>query len=145
VFVTPSSSTVQDLDHVSPTSSSDPPEFPEDTRVVPTTTPPLLVWAQKTLESAGSEIGIPSNTRRTRSDFSLMEKVLATDDPSTYAESKGKPEWENEMDIEYDSLMKNNTWKPCPTSSLVRILLAANGFIKQSSLQKDILKSIRHN
>jgi hypothetical protein len=43
-----------------------------------------------------------------------MEKVLVTDDPSTYVEAKGKPEWENAMVVEYDSLMKNNTWNLVP-------------------------------
>ena len=48
----------------------------------------LPVWAQKTLEPIGSDIRIPFNTRRTRSNFTLMTKVLATDDPTTYAQAK---------------------------------------------------------
>jgi hypothetical protein len=40
--------------------------------------------------------------------------VLSTDDPSTYVEAKGKLEWEKVMDVEYDSLMKNNTWNLVP-------------------------------
>jgi hypothetical protein len=51
----------------------------------------LSIWAKKTLESTGSEIGNPSNTRRTRSNFPLMTKVLATHDPTTYAQAKGHP------------------------------------------------------
>jgi hypothetical protein len=43
-----------------------------------------------------------------------MEKVLDTDDPSTYAEAKGKPEWEKAMVVEYDSLIKNHTWDLVP-------------------------------
>jgi len=73
--------------------------------LVPST---LLVWAQKTLESTGSEVGNPSNTR-TRSNFSLMTKVLATDDPITYAQAKGKPHWEQAMSVEYESLLRNKT------------------------------------
>jgi len=61
-----------------------------------------------------SEIGIPSNTHQTRSNVSLMTKVLATDDPSTYAQSKDKPEWEKAMTAKDDSLMKKNTWTLVP-------------------------------
>ena len=78
----------------------------------PTTT--LTVWARKTLESASSEIGILSDTHQTRSDFALMTKVLATDDPFTYAQTKDKPKWEKAMTGEYDSLMKNKTWTLVP-------------------------------
>jgi len=51
----------------------------------------LPIWARKTLESAGNEINIPYDTRMTRSDFSLMTKVLATYDPTSYAKAKDKP------------------------------------------------------
>jgi hypothetical protein len=43
-----------------------------------------------------------------------MTKVLATNDPSTYAQAKDKPKWEKEMTVEYDSLMKNKTWTLVP-------------------------------
>jgi hypothetical protein len=59
--------------------------------------PLFLFGPRKTLESTGSEIGIPSDTHQTRSEFSLMTKFLATDDPSTYAQAKDKPEWEKSM------------------------------------------------
>ena len=96
-----------------PYSSGDPLELFEYTIVVPTTTL-LPVWAQKTLESAGSKIGIQSDTRRIRSEFSLMTKVLVTNDPSTYAQAKYKPEWENKITVEYNSLLKNKTWTLVP-------------------------------
>ena len=52
---------------------------------------PLFMFGpEKTLEYAGSKIGILSDTCRTRYDFSLMTKVLAIDDPSTYAQAKEK-------------------------------------------------------
>jgi len=83
---------VPNIDPSSPTSSSDPPEC----RVVLATTP-LHVWAQKTLQFVGSDIGIPSYTRRTRFNFSLMTKFLAIDYPSTCAHAKDKIEWEKAM------------------------------------------------
>ena len=100
---------VTDLSSPSSSSSSIPPECLEDPKVTAVLCN-LFVWAQKTLESAGSDIRIPSDTRRTRYNFSLMNKVLATYDPTTYAQAKGKPHWEQAMTAEYDSLMKKKTW-----------------------------------
>jgi hypothetical protein len=65
--------------------SNDRPKYSKDASVVHNTTNILLDCAQKTIESACSNIGIPSYTRRTISEFSLMEKVLDIDNPSTYA------------------------------------------------------------
>jgi hypothetical protein len=62
ILFIPFSISVPNIDPISPTSSSDPPKCSKDNRVVPSTTP-LPIWARKTLEFAGSEIGIPSNTR----------------------------------------------------------------------------------
>jgi hypothetical protein len=31
-------------------------------------------------------------------------------DPSTFQEDKGKPKWEASMKVEYDVLIKNETW-----------------------------------
>lgn len=84
------SSCVTDPVLSSPTSSSDPPDSFEDNSVVQSTQP-LLVLAQKTLESVGSEIDFPFDTRRTIFDFSLMTKVLVTYDPIFYAQAKDKP------------------------------------------------------
>ena len=85
-----------DLVISSPTSSSDPPEYFEDNSVV-LSTQPLHVWAWKTLESASSKIDIPSDTHMIRSKFSLMTKVLATDDLISYVQIKYKLEWEQAM------------------------------------------------
>ena len=104
----PSSSSVTNPVMSSPSSSSIPPDICEDNSVVPSTQI-LPTWARKTLESAGNEISLPSDTRRTRSDFSLMTKVLATDDPISYAQAKDKHEWEQAMTVECDSLIKNKT------------------------------------
>ena len=68
----------------------------------------------KNLESIGSEVGNPFDPRRTRSNFALMTKVLATDDPTSYAQAQGKPQWEQAMTVEYESLMKNKTWSLVP-------------------------------
>jgi hypothetical protein len=96
IKVTPSSNYVPHLDYISSSSSSDPLECFEDNIVVPATIP-LPVWAQKTLESVGSEIGISSNTHRTRSIFALMNNILTIDDPSTYDQVKEKLVWEKNM------------------------------------------------
>ena len=84
IFVSSSSIYVPTIDLSSPSSSSIPPEYPEVLEVTFVASP-LPIWARKTLESAGSEIDHPSDTRRTRSNFALMTKVLATDDPTTYS------------------------------------------------------------
>ena len=86
-------SSLTDLVLSSPSFSSTPPDRFEDNSVVPST-PILPTWARKTLESVGNEIGIPSDSRRTRSEFSLMTKVLAIDDPTSYVKVKDKPEWD---------------------------------------------------
>ena len=93
-----------DLSSPSSSSSSIPPECLKGPEVtyVPSNLP---IWAWKTLESTGSDIGIPSDTRRTRYNFALVTKVLATNDPTTYAQAKGKPHWEQAMNAEYDSLI----------------------------------------
>jgi len=110
---TPSSSFVTYHVLSSPTSSSNPHDSFEDTSVVPSTQI-LPVWARKTLESVGNEIGITYDTHRTRSEFALMTKVLATYDLTSYVKAKDKPEWEQDMTIEYNSLIKNNTWTLFP-------------------------------
>ena len=81
IYVTSSSTFVHDIDPSSFSYSSYPPLCFKYTSVVPTTTP-LRVWAQKILESVGSKVGIPSHTQWNRVEFSLMTKVLATNDPS---------------------------------------------------------------
>eukprot|EP00253_Pinus_taeda_P001586 PITA_01586 len=109
ILVTPSSSSIPliELDSFSP--SSIPPKTHEAHEVIPVPST-LPIWARKTLESVGSEVGNPSGTHRTRSDFALMTKVLATDDPTTYAQAKGKPHWEQAMSAKYESLLRNKTW-----------------------------------
>ena len=109
----PSSSSVTNPVLSSPSSSSTPPDICEDNSVVPSTQT-LPKWARKTLESAGNEIGLPSDTHRTRSDFALMTKVLATYDPIYYVKAKDKPEWEQAMTVEYGSLINIKTWTLVP-------------------------------
>ena len=96
------------VDPSSPFSSSIPLESTEAEETSVSSNLPL--WARKTLESTSSEVGNPSDPRRTRSNFALMTKVLATDDPTSYTQAQGKPQWEQAMTIEYESLLKNKTW-----------------------------------
>ena len=100
----------------------------------------LLVWVKKMIESVGIEVGNPSYTFRTRYNFALMTKVLATYDPTSYAQAKAKNHWEQAMFAEYDSLLRSKTW------SLVALPLGilyfvVNWFVKLSSLQEDKLKN----
>jgi len=43
-----------------------------------------------------------------------MTKVLATNDPTTYAQAKGHPHWEQAMTVEYESIIKNKIWTLVP-------------------------------
>ena len=43
-----------------------------------------------------------------------MTKVLATHDPTSYTQAKGKNHWEQAMFSEYDSLLRNKTWSLVP-------------------------------
>ena len=107
-----SSSSVPIVDSSSPSSSSIPPECTEAEETFVSSN--LPVWARKTLESASSEVGNPSDPHRTRSNFALMTKVLATNDPTSYAQTQGKPQWEQALTAEYKSLMKNKTGSLVP-------------------------------
>jgi len=48
----------------------------------------------KILESIGSGVGNPCDTCGTRTNLALMTKILAADDPTSYAQAKGKTHWE---------------------------------------------------
>jgi hypothetical protein len=43
-----------------------------------------------------------------------MTHVLETCDPVTYSDAQGQPEWEQAMQTEMDSLLKNHTWDLVP-------------------------------
>ena len=101
------------VDRISPSSSSIPHECFE-VHEVTFVASHIPVCARKILEYVGSEIGNPSNTRRTNSNFSLMTKVFATDDPTIYDQVQGQPHWEQVMTAEYESLIKNKTWTLVP-------------------------------
>ena len=88
------------VDHSSPSYSSIPTECTEAEETSVSSN--IFAWALKTLESVGSEVDNPSDLHRTRSNFSLMTKVLATDDPTSYAQDQGKPQWEQAMIAEYE-------------------------------------------
>lgn len=104
------------VDLSSPSSSSIPPKCLEVPKITSFASH-LLVWARKTIESTGSEIGNPSNTCRTRYNFALMTKVLDIDDPTTYAQAQVQPHWEQAMTTKYESLIKNKTWTLIPLPS----------------------------
>jgi transposase InsO family protein len=44
-------------------------------------------------------------------NYALMTTIMKTSDPQTYGEAKGQHEWEQAMENEYDSLIKNKTWE----------------------------------
>ena len=73
-------------------------------------------WARAIVESIGPLAGDPSTSHRTRSHTtgsSLISHVIC-DDPQTFASMIGHLEWENSMEEEYSSLIKNHTWELCP-------------------------------
>lgn len=73
-------------------------------------------WAQQTLESDGSPIRDPSDTQSTPSQHrDLPHAFIATSsDPQTFQEASGVLEWDQAMEEEYSSLMRNNTWELVP-------------------------------
>lgn len=60
----------------------------------------------------GSLVGDPSDTWRTQSQHQdLPHAFIATAfDPYKFSEASGAPEWDQAMEEEYSSLMRNNTW-----------------------------------
>jgi hypothetical protein len=46
--------------------------------------------------------------------ISLMTRVLKTCDRVIYSDAQGQPEWEQDMQIEIDSQLKNHTWDLVP-------------------------------
>ncbi len=73
-------------------------------------------WAQQTLDVAGSLVGNPSDTQRTRSQHKSFPHayIAIASDPLSFKEASGIPEWDKAMEEEYNSLMKNNTWSLVP-------------------------------
>jgi hypothetical protein len=43
-------------------------------------------------------------------NFSLMANIQEIYEPQVFKEAKGRPEWEKAMEVEHESLMKNQTW-----------------------------------
>lgn len=44
-------------------------------------------------------------------NYAIMTTIMKTNDPQTYDEARGEQEWEQAMQNEYNSLIKNNTWE----------------------------------
>ena len=85
----------------------------------------LPKWAEKTLSSAGSNVGNLVDPRRTQSDFqregiylscndSLISEnlyMMILSDPNAYYHARNDPIWQAAMDEEFNSLQKNATWE----------------------------------
>ena len=94
-----------------PSSSDDdseddnPPPFLED---IPST-PHLPIWVCSTQDVAGSLAGKPADRRRTHSQFerasSLLAQVPENYDPNTFEEASSHPDWDEDMNEEYCSLL----------------------------------------
>lgn len=72
-------------------------------------------WACVTVEVVGSLASDPSTSHRTRSHIagsSLLSHAICGD-PHTFAIVIGHTKWDNAMEEEYSSLMKNHTWDLC--------------------------------
>lgn len=109
-----SSSDVNIIDSSSAIDSTDPRKYFEGASVGPDTTNDLVVWEWKTIGYIGSNVDIRSNMCRTRSKSSLMERLLETNYPLTYAKAKGKIVWEKAITTKYESSIKNQTWDLVP-------------------------------
>ncbi|KAH9303948.1 hypothetical protein KI387_008352 [Taxus chinensis] len=49
-----------------------------------------------------------------QAQFALASDLLHIREPQKYSDARGIPEWETAMQIEYDALIKNDTWKLVP-------------------------------
>jgi hypothetical protein len=73
-------------------------------------------WFYQTLQDAKPD-EIQQGERRTRSkspqqvNLALMSEVVHSYDLVSFNEANQKQEWRDAMQVEYDALMKNNTWK----------------------------------
>eukprot|EP01018_Ginkgo_biloba_P029061 Gb_03163 [translate_table: standard] len=78
------------------------------------TTCPLPKWVQTIRKETGTSVGDPSDTRRTRSETQEAHLTyLATDsNPQTFKQVVN--EWDEAMNAEYRSLLKNDTWDLVP-------------------------------
>jgi hypothetical protein len=84
--------------------------------------------AQFTLQATGTLVGNPLDSRRTQSQHEEPSDVLSASepampmhsymvrysDPHTYSQHVGNPLWEEAMQKDYDSLLKNQTWYLVP-------------------------------
>lgn len=92
-------------------------------------------WWSKTIGDLRDNELLEGRTSRHKSkqqstvNFALMANLHNIFEPQTYSEAKGTPEWEQAMEVEFQSLQKNHTWT---LSDLLakKIPLAANGCIK---------------
>ena len=71
------------------------------------------------IEATGPDVGDISTSRQTRShkqqaSDALMTRILDTCDLESYVDAQGKPEWEQAMQHEMDSLEKDHTWDLVP-------------------------------
>uniref|UniRef100_A0A2N9G8U7 Reverse transcriptase Ty1/copia-type domain-containing protein n=1 Tax=Fagus sylvatica TaxID=28930 RepID=A0A2N9G8U7_FAGSY len=70
--------------------------------------------------------------------YPLPKALLAVTDcstasePTCYSSAVKSSEWRQAMNVEFDALLKNHTWKFGPCSFLLRTLLAANGYFASS-------------
>ncbi|MDF3686430.1 hypothetical protein [Enterobacter hormaechei] len=73
-------------------------------------------WWAKTLADLHDDELIDGRTARKKSkttdsvNFALMANIHSVFEPQTYSEAKGIPKWEQAMQCEHQSLLKNNTW-----------------------------------
>ena len=44
-------------------------------------------------------------------DYALMSNIMNVVEPVDYEQAKEHEQWRNDMNYEYDSLMKNKTWE----------------------------------
>eukprot|EP00253_Pinus_taeda_P036695 PITA_36695 len=91
------------------------------------------LWDDEILEGRTSR---HKSTQQSTVNFALMANIHSIFEPQTYSEAKGTPEWEQAMDIEFQSLQKNHTWtlsdlpegkKPISCKWVYKVKYKANG------------------
>eukprot|EP00253_Pinus_taeda_P033527 PITA_33527 len=73
-------------------------------------------WWAKTIGDLQDNELLEGRTSKNKSkqqptiNFALMANLHSVFEPQTYSEAKGIPEWEQAMEVEFQSFQKNHTW-----------------------------------
>ena len=85
-------------------------------------------WAARNIQTTGDLVGVPLDTKKTRSQFhkslstcdlNIPERcfLMVGYDPNSYEESSHEPIWKKTMQEEFKSFQDNETWELVPLPS----------------------------